>query len=169
MPERDKQGLAADQSRLQAEARGGSDIAASGAGQAVFDYMTSSPVTIGATQNLYQASSLMREEDIGSVIVMDSDRVHGILTDRDIVIRALADGRDPEDTEVGSICSTELQTIAPDASVQEAVELMRSKAVRRVIVLEGQTPVGILSLGDISELNAAGEALEEISEARANV
>lgn len=134
----------------------------------VADFMTPHPETIDAHQPLNTAASIMASADIGSLVVMDEDRIHGILTDRDIVVRALAESRDPAETEVGSICSTELQMLSPEASVQEAARLMSEKAVKRLVIADGEKPVGVLALADISHLDQAAPVLEGISDAPPN-
>jgi len=88
----------------------------------------------------------MRDGNIGDVIVLKDSQVCGILTDRDIVIRAVAEGRDLTATKVADICSQDLTTIAPTDEVEQAVRLMRDKAIRRLPVVEGGKPVGIVSI-----------------------
>src|SRR6266702_1767058 len=115
----------------------------------VRDIMTPNPHTIESTVSVMNAAQLMRRSDIGDVIVLEDKRLFGILTDRDIVVRALAEGRDPETTPVGDICSRELTTIEPSASVGEAVRLMRDRAIRRLPVVDKDGFVmGIVSIGD---------------------
>src|SRR4029077_2128812 len=91
--------------------------------------MSPRPKTLDADATVVEAAQLMREEDIGDVMVVDGDgeRLCGILTDRDIVVRALAQGLDPNQTLVGDICSRELTTVSPDHGVGHAVRLMRAK------------------------------------------
>jgi CBS domain-containing protein len=112
----------------------------------------------------------MRERDIGDVIVLDDTnaRVCGIVTDRDIVVRALAEERDPRETTIASICSQDLTTIEPTDSVDTAVKLMRGKAVRRLPVMEGGKAVGIVSIGDLAEKFDQRSALADISSAAPN-
>jgi len=87
----------------------------------------------------------------------------GLLTDRDIAIRAIADGKDPSDTAVRDICSSDLVTTRPGDDVSEVAELMRSQAVRRIPVVDGDRPVGIVSLGDLAVDREPDSTLAEIS------
>lgn len=98
----------------------------------VRDVMSANPCVISPTTSVLEAARIMRGNDIGDVIVLEDERLFGIVTDRDIVVRALAEGADPETTPVGSICSRDISTIEPDASVGQAVRLMREKAIRRL-------------------------------------
>ena len=94
------------------------------------EVMRQSPVTVPPDMNLVEASRTMKEFDIGDLIVMENGTVAGIVTDRDITIRATAEGKDPKSTTLAEIYSKNLVTIEPDATLDEAVELMRSKALR---------------------------------------
>jgi CBS domain-containing protein len=94
----------------------------------------------------------MLAQDIGDIVVSDGTDVTGLVTDRDIVVRAVADKRDPETTTIGEIVTRDLVTVRPDDTVQSAALLMRDHAVRRVVVTdEGQGLVGIVSIGDLAE------------------
>jgi CBS domain-containing protein len=114
------------------------------------------------------AAELMLREDIGDVIVLDEDRLYGILTDRDIVVRVVAEGHDPSQTRVGDVCSRQLTTVGPDDSVGQALRLMREKAVRRLPVVEANEVVGILTIGDIAVERDSRSALADISAAPPN-
>jgi len=105
----------------------------------------------------------MRERDIGDVIVLEDDRVVGILTDRDIVVRAVAEGRTPTETRVGDIGSRDPETLRPDDTVEDAVRIMREKAVRRIPVVENGRPIGIVSIGDLAVETDTDSALADIS------
>lgn len=130
----------------------------------VREVMTPSPMSLPATASLIEAARTMRDKDVGAVLVTkDGTELCGIVTDRDIVIRALAAGHDPEKTTLSTICSQELAELSPDASVHEAVNLMRDKAIRRIPVTEHGKPVGILSIGDLAVEEDPGSALGEIS------
>jgi CBS domain-containing protein len=112
----------------------------------------------------------MRGNDIGDVVVLKEKRLFGILTDRDIVVRALAAKSDPETTPVSEICSRELTTIEPTASVEEAVRFMREKAIRRLPVVDKTGDViGIVSIGDLAVERDPRSALADISAAPPNV
>src|SRR5260370_2645242 len=115
------------------------------------DVMSPRPKTLDADQTVAAAAQLMRGADIGDVLVVKSDdRLHGILTDRDIVVRVLAEGLDPDQTRVGDICSRVLTTVSPDDGVSHAVRVMREKAIRRLPVEAGGRGIGMLTLGDIA-------------------
>jgi CBS domain-containing protein len=102
------------------------------------------------------------------VIVIENNQVCGIVTDRDIVVRAVAETQDPATTTLADICSHSLLTVTPTDSVEEAVRLMRTHAIRRLPVVEGGQAVGILSLGDLAVERAPGSALGGISGAPPN-
>jgi CBS domain-containing protein len=110
----------------------------------------------------------MRDEDIGDVIVMDDGKVCGIVTDRDVVVRALAEDRDPKSTKVAEICSRDLTTIAPGDPIDKAVKLMRERSIRRLPVVQGDRPVGIVSIGDLAQDRDPESALADISAAPPN-
>ncbi len=132
------------------------------------EVMTPNPVTLPATSLAIEAARAMRDSDIGDVIVLDGQTICGIVTDRDIVVRAVAEGLDPASTPLMEICSRELTTIAPHESVDKAVHLMREKAIRRLPVVENKRPVGIVSIGDLALERDPESALGNISAAPAN-
>ena len=117
---------------------------------------------IDSTATLLEAAELMRDNDIGSLPVADADRPIGMVTDRDIVVRALADYKDPSQTRVRDIITPRLTTIYEDQECQEAADLMARQQVRRLLVLDHQkNPVGVLSLGDLGR-SLAGSAAAEV-------
>jgi CBS domain-containing protein len=131
--------------------------------------MTRNVKVIDSTATLLEAAELMRDSDIGALPVADAGRPIGMLTDRDIVVRALADYKDPNRTRVRDIITPRLSTIYADQDISEAAELMAKQQVRRLLVLDhDKAPVGILSLGDIgkseSTASAGAEALRGVSE-----
>ena len=130
--------------------------------------MTTRPVTVPAAAPVLDAARAMREADIGDVIVVEDDRICGILTDRDIVVRGVAEGRDLKRTAVGDICSRELSTVSDEASIDEAVRLMREKAIRRLPVVAGDRPIGVVSLGDVELKRDRLSPLADISAASPN-
>ncbi len=132
-------------------------------GQQVKEVMTTGPITLGRDASLAEAARLMRDRGIGDVIVVEGDDAEGIVTDRDIVIRGVAEGADPNTTRLGQVVSGDLTSVAPDDPVERALELMREKAVRRLPVLEGGKPVGVVSLGDLAIQQDAGSVLADIS------
>jgi len=117
---------------------------------------------------LVEAARKMRDEDIGDVLVMKDGKLCGIVTDRDITVRATADGKDPNQVTLGDICSQELVTISADRPVSEAVSLMRNKTLRRLPVVEGDKPVGIVSIGDLAVELDERSVLASISAAEPN-
>jgi CBS domain-containing protein len=130
--------------------------------------MTDQPVVLGAQSLLTDAAGAMRDSDIGDVIVVEGGSVYGIVTDRDIVVRGIATGKDPSTTRLDEICSKELATVSPDTGVDDAVRIMREKAIRRLPVIEGGKPVGVVSIGDLAVERDPTSALADISEAPAN-
>jgi CBS domain-containing protein len=133
-------------------------------GQQVKDVMTAGPVVLGKDAPLMEAARLMREKGIGDVIVVEGESAEGIVTDRDLVIRGVAEGADPSTTRLGQIISSELVAVAPDDPVERAIKLMRERAVRRLPVVEGGKPVGIVSIGDLAVERDADSVLADISE-----
>jgi len=134
------------------------------------DVMTDSPYALSRTSSVMAAARAMRENGIGDIIVLDGDRLYGILTDRDIVVRALAEEKDAMSTAVGDICSRDLTTIEPTDSVGAAVRLMRDRALRRLPVVDKSgAVVGIVSLGDLAVERDRRSALADISAAPPNV
>jgi CBS domain-containing protein len=132
------------------------------------EIMTQNPLTVQAGDTVTAAARLMRAGNIGDVVVVENSRVCGILTDRDIVVRALAEEHDPTQTTVGDICSRELTTLSPSAPIADAVAVMRDKAIRRLPVVENGRPVGIVSLGDLAVERDPQSALGGISAAPPN-
>src|SRR5690348_14227980 len=117
----------------------------------VNDIMTTQVVALQVDTTLDKAAATMREQAIGDVVVSDGERHIGLVTDRDIVVRAVAEGRDPASTTLGSIVSQQLITVRPEDSAHSAALLMRDHAVRRVLVLDDERGlVGILSIGDLA-------------------
>jgi CBS domain-containing protein len=131
----------------------------------VEEIMTRDPRTIDASGTVLDAARLMRDNDIGDVIVVDGDQVTGIVTDRDIVVRVVAEGRDPGSTPVSEACTSGVEAIEPGASVDDALRLMRENDIRRLPVVEGGRPVGIVSLGDLAVERDPDSTLADISAA----
>jgi CBS domain-containing protein len=133
--------------------------------QKVRDVMTTNVVVMNENESVRDAARRMKELDIGDVLVAkEGGRLSGILTDRDIVIRALAEGRDGN-SKIGEVCSRELVTLSPDMEIDKAVDMMKERAVRRLPVLDGERPIGIVSLGDLAIEKAPESALGRISSA----
>ncbi|MET7479377.1 CBS domain-containing protein [Streptomyces sp. NPDC005648] len=131
----------------------------------VREVMTPGAVAVRPDASLVEAARLMRAQDIGDVLVADGQRVVGVLTDRDITVRAVAEGVDPQTASARSVCTPDPLVVSPDDPVEAAVALMRAHAVRRLPVVEDGLPVGVVSLGDLSEAGDPGSALAEISRA----
>ncbi|GAA3076957.1 CBS domain-containing protein [Streptomyces olivoverticillatus] len=131
----------------------------------VKDAMTAGVVTVWPEASLVEVAQLMRDQDIGDVVVATGDTVVGMITDRDITVRAVADGSDPFALSAGSVCTPDPVTIGPYESAARAVELMREHAVRRLPVVEDGRPVGLVGLGDLAREGDAGPALADISRA----
>jgi CBS domain-containing protein len=133
------------------------------------DVMTPDPHTLPEHTLVRMAADTMRANDIGDVIVSDDNgQITGILTDRDIVVRVVAEGRDPSVTRVGDIASRELTAVGPDDPVDRAVQLMRERAIRRLPVVDRGKPVGIVSIGDLALDRDPDSALADISAAPPN-
>lgn len=138
--------------------------------ESIREVMTPDPVTVDRNTTAREVARVMRDNDIGDVIVMAEGKVQGILTDRDIVVRAVADDPDPEQVEAQDICSSQLTHLSPGDTVAAAVHAMRENAVRRLPVLDDDgRPVGIVSLGDLAIEQDPDSALGDISAAPPNV
>jgi CBS domain-containing protein len=131
--------------------------------RSVGDIMTRNPRTVDAGDSVVEAARQMRDGDFGSVLVLRDVRVDGIVTDRDIAVRAVAEGRDPESTPVSEISSTGVASVEPNQSIEEAVQTMREQDIRRLPVVENGRPVGILSLGDLAVEQDPESVLADIS------
>jgi signal-transduction protein with cAMP-binding, CBS, and nucleotidyltransferase domain len=126
--------------------------------------MTTNLVTLQANASIVDAARKMKDEDIGDVIVTKSNKsICGIVTDRDLVVRGLADGKDPAKVTLDEVCTHEVTTVRPDDELSMVVELMREKAIRRIPVTDNGEPVGIISLGDLAQTLDRQSALGEIS------
>ncbi len=133
----------------------------------VHDVMTAQPVTVGADTTVRQAAEIMREADIGDVVVMAGDEIRGIVTDRDLVVRAIADGHD-SDTPVAEVLTANPVTLAPEDAIESAMETMSAHAIRRLPVVSDGRLVGIVTLADLAGEGDPAPALREISEAPPN-
>ena len=135
----------------------------------VSEIMTRDPKTAQLDSTLEEIATLMKDEDVGAIpIVDDEDELVGIVTDRDIIVRCVADGKEASDTTVEDILSEDLTTIQPDDDVEQAARLMAEKQIRRLPVVQDGELIGMVSIGDISVKNeddeTAGAALHEISQ-----
>jgi CBS domain-containing protein len=137
-------------------------------GKSVQEAMTSNPCTIDADKPVAYAAKMMKDEDVGLAPIVEGDRLVGTVTDRDIVTRVIAEGRDPQSTSVREIASTDLVTIDPQQGLDEALRLMAQHQVRRLpVVEEGGRLVGVVAQADVAEhapSSDTGRMVEEISE-----
>jgi len=136
--------------------------------QSIREVMTQNPECVSGDTTVADAAKLMRDKDFGGVLCMDGDDVKGFLTDRDIATRVVAEGKDPTSTTVTEAATTDLHTLSPDDSVEDAIELVRKHNIRRVPVVEGAKPVGIVSIGDLALERDEDSALADISSEPAN-
>ena len=137
----------------------------------VRDAMTVNPRTVNLSDSVVDAAHIMEEENVGSVPVVDTDNVLvGMITDRDIALRVVAAGRDPRSTAAGEVATTQVSPAYPDEPLDEALEQMAYRQVRRLPVIEDDRVVGILAQADVVHEvkdKKAGHLIEEISESRA--
>jgi CBS domain-containing protein len=130
------------------------------------DLMTENPSSCERTTPVAEAAKVMAREDVGPIPVVDGDRLVGLVTDRDLVLRVLAEGRDPQSTTVGEVASSALVTVSPDDSLDQALKLLAQHQVRRLPVVEDDRLVGIVAQADIArhaDEVQTGEVVEEIS------
>ena len=135
----------------------------------VRDVMKEKPIQLGGSTTVAEAARRMAAACVGAVLIADDGRLSGIVTDRDIIVRAVAKGLDPSTTRLADVCSSELTTLSPDDDVDRAVEIMRSRAVRRLPVVDSaRKPIGIVSLGDLALERDPQSVLGRISAAAPN-
>ncbi len=130
--------------------------------------MTPNPRMLDADATVREAARLMANEDIGDVIVCEGGNVTGIVTDRDITVRAVGAGMPCDTTPLSEICTKEVVTLSPDSTAEEAMQLMREQAIRRIPVVDDGKPIGIVSLGDLAMDRDQDSLLADISEAPSN-
>ena len=135
--------------------------------RSVRDVMTQAPRSVRRDSPVVEAARIMRDEDVGAVPVVDGDRIVGMLTDRDITLSVVAEGKDPQSTNAEEIASSELVTVDPQQDLDEALRLMARHQVRRLPVVEEDGKlVGILAQADVARHARdaqTGEVVEEIS------
>lgn len=136
--------------------------------QSIREVMTGDPVTLDVSASLADAARAMRDHDIGDVLVTQGEQLYGIVTDRDIAVRGVAEGADVEKTTLKDLASREIAALSPDDSVESAVKMIREKAIRRLPIVEGEKPVGIVSLGDLAIERDRDSALADVSAAPPN-
>jgi CBS domain-containing protein len=135
--------------------------------ETIGDLMARDLVTCPLNADIRTAAASMRDEGTGDVVVVEGEDVRGIVTDRDIAVRAVAEGWGP-DTPLADVLSGDLVSVAPDDRLEVAVDLMRERAVRRIPVVEDGRLVGIVSIGDLAIERDSDSALADISAAREN-
>jgi CBS domain-containing protein len=137
-------------------------------GQSIRDLMTPNPCSIDADQTVAHAAKMMRDEDVGLAPIVEGDKLIGTVTDRDITIRVVAEGKDPNQTTVGEIASTNIVTIDPQQELDEALRLMAQHQVRRLpVVEEDGRLVGVVAQADVAregDDTRTGQVVQEISE-----
>ncbi len=137
--------------------------------QQIQDIMTKQVHTVRTDASLLEVARIMRDRRIGDVLVTDDDgALCGIITDRDIVVRAVAAGLPLDRTKAGEISTEDLVQVDATASVEEIITIMREHAIRRVPVVHGDKPIGIVSIGDLARAKDPNSALAEISSAAPN-
>jgi CBS domain-containing protein len=135
-------------------------------GTSIKEVMTRDVRACEPNATVADAAKLMAQEDVGPVPIVEDGRLVGIVTDRDIVVRVVAEGRDPNATTVKEIASTDLVTVSPGDDLDEALKLLAERQVRRLPVVEGDRLVGIVAQADVARLGKdkkTGEVVEEIS------
>ena len=136
--------------------------------KSVQELMTRNPCSIDAGKSVAYAAKMLRDEDVGLAPIVEGDRLVGTVTDRDIAIRAVAEGKDPESTKVKDIASINLVTVDPRRDLGEALQLMAKHQVRRLPVIEeGGRLVGLLAQADIAKSagdKETGRVVEQISQ-----
>ncbi len=132
----------------------------------VRDVMTENPASVEPSASIQDAAAKMKEADAGAILVVDGDELKGIVTDRDIVVNAVAEGN--AEAKVEDVCSTDTTTVEPDADLSDAIGLMREHKVRRLpVVEEGERLVGIVAQADIARAldeERTGEVVQQISQ-----
>jgi CBS domain-containing protein len=136
-------------------------------GHSIKDVMTSDPCTIDAGKSVAYAAKMMRDEDVGLAPIVEGDKLIGMLTDRDIAIRVVAEGKDPDQVTVREVASKQVVTIDPQQDLDEALRIMAKHQVRRLpVVEEDGRLVGVVAQADVAregDDKETGQLVEEIS------
>jgi CBS domain-containing protein len=127
------------------------------------DIMSPAPICMAPGESVFAAAKAMKQYGIGTVLVLTDGKLSGLVTDRDITVRVLAENRDPLTTRIGDICSSELAVLGPDDDLEQATRLVRERAVRRIPVLADGIPVGVVSIGDLALDEDATSAMSGVS------
>ena len=144
-----------------------------GSRRPVRDVMTPNPASVSEKDSIKRVAEIMKREDAGVVPVVDGRKVIGMITDRDIVVRLIAEGKDPSSAKVNEAMSKQVRTVKEETPINEVLQLMSREQIRRVPVTNNNNElVGIVSIGDIAsdskETVKVGRTVEEISEAPPN-
>ena len=131
--------------------------------QSIREIMTADPRTVESGATVAEAAREMRDGDVGSVVVVENGKVAGIITDRDIAVRVVAQGLDPDATRVSEAATMRPTTLTVDQSVDDAIRLVREQDIRRILVVQDDRPAGIVSLGDLAIERDADSALADIA------
>ena len=134
----------------------------------VRDVMTPDPIGVYYDQTVAEAARAMRDAGIGAVLVVNGEELCGVVTDRDLIVRAVADSMGP-DQAVGPLCTPDLIGVNAEDDTKEALRLMRENAVRRLPVIDDGQIAGMVSLGDIAREHDSGSALADVSKAKPNL
>lgn len=137
------------------------------------DVMTANPECVSEKDSIRDVARIMKDQDTGVVPVVEGKKIIGLITDRDIVVRGLAEGKNLENVRVNELMTKSVRSVREDATLNEALEMMSNAEIRRVAVVNGNDElVGIVSLGDIASQGnqdgKVGKAVEQISEAPPN-
>ena len=137
-------------------------------GQSIRDLMTANPCSIDADKSVAYAAKMMRDEDVGLAPIVEGDKLIGTVTDRDIAVRVVAEDKDPNETTVREVASTNIVTIDPQQELDEALRLMAKHQVRRLpVVEEDGRLVGVVAQADVAREGddaQTGQVVQEISE-----
>jgi CBS domain-containing protein len=137
-------------------------------GESIRDLMTGNPCAIDADKSVGYAAKMMRDEDVGVAPIVEGDKLIGVLTDRDIATRVVAEGKDPQQTTVREVASKNVVTVDPQQELDEALRLMAQHQVRRLpVVEEDGRLVGVVAQADVAreaDPERTGEVVQEISE-----
>jgi CBS domain-containing protein len=136
-------------------------------GKKINESMTANPCSIDASKPVAYAAKMMRDEDVGFAPIVEGDRLIGTLTDRDIAVKVVAEGIDPNTTSVREVATNDVITVEPEDDLDEAMRLMAQHQVRRVAVVQGGRLVGVVAQADVArdaKPKETGEVVEEISE-----
>ena len=131
--------------------------------QSIREIMTADPRTVESGATVAEAAREMRDGDVGSVVVVENGTVAGIVTDRDIAVRVVAQGLDPDATRVSEVATMRPVTLTIDQSVDDAIRLVREQDVRRIVVVQDDRAAGIVSLGDLAIERDTDSALADIA------